>query len=124
MKAAVLKSLGEPLQVETVPDPSPEAAELVVSAMEEMGYDQVTADAETGLDRAPLPGLQWRCQRLDEYLVEIIHRPGAEADLKGGPHGYHGDSEIQPCPVVLYKEVVWRLSAREEALLEHCGPPA
>lgn len=30
MKAAVLKSLGEPLQVETVPDPSPEAAELVV----------------------------------------------------------------------------------------------
>jgi 2-desacetyl-2-hydroxyethyl bacteriochlorophyllide A dehydrogenase len=30
MKAAVLKNLGEPLQVETVPDPSPEAAELVV----------------------------------------------------------------------------------------------
>ena len=30
MKPAVLKSLGEPLQVETVPDPSPEAAELVV----------------------------------------------------------------------------------------------
>ena len=30
MKAAVLKNLGQPLQIEKVPDPAPEATELVV----------------------------------------------------------------------------------------------
>ena len=30
MKAAVFKNLGQPLQIETVPDPAPEATELVV----------------------------------------------------------------------------------------------
>ena len=30
MKAAVFKNLGQPLQIEKVPDPTPEATELVV----------------------------------------------------------------------------------------------